>query len=148
MPAVKSLLQLAVHPLASVIVTVYVPVVLTAIHCVDCPVLHKYADIPAVAHHCVEPVQIDASPVIRHEGAPDTPTIAEQVVVQLCPSVTVTVYVPGAKLLIEISVPPLLHRYEYGKVPPVALTVTDPFCNPHVVEFAIALHVKTGGLTN
>ena len=64
---ISVLLQLLEHPLASVTVTVYVPAVLTVIHCVVAPVLHKYEANPAGAHHCVVlPEQIEPLPVIKH----------------------------------------------------------------------------------
>ena len=47
---VTVLLHVLLHPFASVMVTLYVPAVLTVIHCVVAPVLHMYEAIPAGAH--------------------------------------------------------------------------------------------------
>ena len=40
-------------------------------------------------------------------------------------SVTVTEYEPAVRLLIEAVVAPVLHKYVYGAVPPVADTEAD-----------------------
>jgi hypothetical protein len=77
---------------------------------------------------------------IAELASTDTATWA--VPVQLRASVTVTTYTPDVKPLIVAVLPPLLHKYWYGAVPPVTTTVAPPSVPPKQftgVELAIKL---------
>ena len=67
---VIALLDVAVHPNELVVVTVYVPAVPVEIQAVVCPELHKYVNVPCVAHRfAVCPGQIvPLLPVIATDG--------------------------------------------------------------------------------
>ena len=54
------------------------------------------------------------------------------VAVQPLPSLTVTVYVPEAKLFTVPVVDPVFHKYVNVPVPPKAVTVTEPLLWLHV----------------
>ena len=105
------LLQVLVQPFALEIVTEYVDAELTVIHCVVAPVLHKYEDIPAGAHHCVDPpAQTDPLPVIAQVGSEFTVNVLLQLLVQPFPSTVVTEYVLAELTVIHWVVAPVLHR--------------------------------------
>ena len=58
-------------------------------------------------------------------------------------SVTVTVYVPAAKLEIVDVLPELLQRYVYGVAPPVAETEAEPVFVP--LQFVVVEEQVTLG---
>ena len=71
-------------------------------HCVVAPVLHKYEDIPAGAHHCVDPpAQTDPLPVIAQVGSALTVSVLLQVLVQPFAFVIVTEYVDAELTVIH-----------------------------------------------
>jgi uncharacterized protein involved in outer membrane biogenesis len=75
---------------------------------------------------------------IAELASTDTATCV--VPVQLRASVTVTTYNPAVKPLIVAVLPPLLHKYWYGAVPPLTVTVAPPSVPPKqftAVELAI-----------
>ena len=45
-------------------------------------------------------------------------------------SVITTVYVPADKFVFDALDPPTFHEYEYGAVPPEAVTIADPLLPP------------------
>ena len=67
---------------------------------------------------------------VADTGAGGHATVVLQVVVQPLASVTLTLYGPIAKLLRLAVVAPLLHKYVYGAVPPVAVTLAVPVVVP------------------
>ena len=108
---VKDLLELLVHPLASVTVTVKVLAVLTVIHCVVDPVFHKYPESPAGAHHWVAPPeQTELFPEIVEEGSGLTVSVFEPLPVHPFASVTVTVNEFAVPTVIHCVVAPVLHK--------------------------------------
>ena len=63
----------------------------TVMHCVVAPVLHRYEDIPAdAAHNCVEPPMQKSLPVILHTGKGYVVIVLLQLLVQPYALVTVT----------------------------------------------------------
>jgi hypothetical protein len=76
-------LELLVHPFASVTVTVKVFAVLTVIHWVVAPVLHRYPASPDGEHHCVEPPeQTELFPVMVEDGSWLTLSVLLELLVQ------------------------------------------------------------------
>ena len=65
-------------------------------------------------------------------GVPVFPMTTEKDREQDAWSVTVTVYVPAAKLEITCDEEPVFHKKVYPGVPPPAITVTDPLDALHV----------------
>jgi hypothetical protein len=65
---------------------------------------------------------------------------------QFAASVIVTEYTPAAKPVMDCVVAPVLHKYEYGKRPPVALALAVPELLPKQVRFVPEmLVVNTAG---
>ena len=69
----------------------------------------------------------------------------EHFAVQPFESVTVAVYVPADKPLFDAVVFPLLHKYVYGAVPPLATTAAEPVDAPLHVTF-VPLQVATNNV--
>ena len=69
----------------------------------------------------------------------------EHLAVQPFESVTVAVYVPADKPLFEAVVFPLLHKYVYGAVPPLATTAAEPVDAPLHVTF-VPLQLATNNV--
>src|SRR5436853_129707 len=97
------LLSVAVQPLASVTVTLYVPAASEVISCVVAPLLHKYVygDVPPLTVKLIEPVdaplQSTLTCVWLNEIAVGSVIVMLlSVAVQPLASVTVTLYVPAA----------------------------------------------------
>jgi pyridoxal biosynthesis lyase PdxS len=135
----------AVHPLASVAVTVYTPAVKLLIVEVVAPVFQRY-EYPAVpfdANEVTEPVEAPLHKTFVVEGI-DTANKVGCVIVTVVDvvhplaSVAVTVYVPAVRLLLVAVVDPVFQRYEYPAVPfaanAVAPPVDPPLHNTLVVE--------------
>jgi predicted RNA methylase len=123
----------AVHPLASVAVTVYTPAVKLLIVEVVAPVFQRY-EYPAVpfdANEVAEPVEAPLHKTFVVEGI-DTANkvgcviVAVVDVVHPLASVAVTVYVPAVRLLLVAVVDPVFQRYEYPPVPLDATEVAEP----------------------
>ncbi len=128
-----------VQPLLSVTVTEYVPTVLVLIELVVAPVLHAYVYGPvppdALAFNGpVAPVHTVSFATVT-VGFGRFTSIPEPDPVQPLLSVTVTEYVPGVLVLIELVVAPVLHAYVYGPVPPDAFAVNGPVAPVHTVSF-------------
>lgn len=84
--------------------------------------------------------------VIDAVGPPVLAIIVVAVVMQPFASVTVTVYEPASKAEAVVPVPPLgAHEYEYGAVPPEAVTVAVPLGLPQVAGVLVAEAVSAGG---
>jgi predicted RNA methylase len=105
----------AVHPLASVAVTVYTPSVKLLIVEVVAPVFQRY-EYPAVpfdANEVAEPVEAPLHKTFVKEGIDTVKRfgcviVADVDVVHPFPSVAVTVYVPAVRLLMVADVAPVL----------------------------------------
>ena len=129
---------------ASVTVTVYVPATKPDMFWVVIPLLHKYCigDVPplivSVILPVVPPLHNGLIPTIVLITAPVWFTILPvEVAVQPLASVTVTVYVPDARLLTVPLVDPVFHKYVSVPVPPDDVTVTDPLLWLHVADCAV-----------
>ena len=90
--SITSILALPVQPLASVIVTAYVPPILTDIVCPTSPLVDQlYVANPAPASNTVvSPVHISVSPVIVVTSEASSVTVCISLLVQPFTSVTVT----------------------------------------------------------
>jgi hypothetical protein len=110
-PTVTVLVQVLLHPLELVTVTVRVPAVLTVMQLVVAPVLHKYEEAPAATQSCVDPPgHIAELPVIVQTGLDITVTAWLQLLVQPPALVMVTEKVPAAPTVIHCVVAPVLHK--------------------------------------
>jgi len=123
----------AVHPLASVAVTVYVPAVRLLIVADVDPVFHKYEypTVPFDANEVAEPVEAPLHNTFVVEGIDTVNVVGCEIVavvdaVHPFASVAVTVYVPIVRLLIVAVVAPVFHKYEYPPVPLDATEVAEP----------------------
>ncbi len=128
-----------VQPLLSVTVTEYVPTVLVLIELVVAPVLHAYVYGPvppdALAFNGpVAPVHTVSLATVT-VGLGRFTSMPEADPVQPLLSVTVTEYVPGVLVLIELVVAPVLHAYVYGLVPPDTFAFNGPVAPTHTVSF-------------
>ena len=87
---------------------------------------HAYNVAPDAVRVAIEPAHMVVSAEVLRTGTVEglITTLAESV--QLFPSVTVTVYVPAARLFIEGVVWLLLHWYERLPVPPEYVGETEP----------------------
>ena len=97
-------LHTAVHPLASVTVTLYVPAVKPLTVVVVAPVFQKYVygDVPPLTNTATLPLDcphVSLFPVTLHIGALGVVKVTLHTVVQPLASDTVTLYVPAPKLL-------------------------------------------------
>jgi hypothetical protein len=134
----------AVHPLASVAVTVYVPAVRLLIVADVDPVFHKY-EYPAVPFDATEVAEPVKAP-LHNTFVVDGIDIANKLgcvivalvdVVHPFASVAVTVYVPATRLLIVAVVAPVFHKYEYPAVPFDANEVAEPVEAPLQSTFEV-----------
>jgi len=137
--AVNVTFAVAVHPFASVTVTVYEPAA-KPLAVVFVPPLgaHEYVKLP------VPPLAVTValpSVLVWHKGfvleliladiAEGAVNVTLAVTVHPFASVTVTVYVPADKLFAVALVPPEgAHEYVYEPVPPPAVTVALPVVPP------------------
>ena len=99
-------LQLFVHPLMSVMTTVYVPGVLTVMHCtfVAKPFgpTHPYFAMPAVAQNrALDPAHTLVAPTMPQTGCGLIISVLLQVLMQPLESVIVTVYTPAVLIVMH-----------------------------------------------
>ena len=93
-----------------------------------------YGGTPPVAVTVTVPVRYPHGALTATDEAANLAVIvALAVAVHPLASVTVTLYVPAASALRFCVVAPLLHKYVYGAVPPLAVTVAVPSVPPIVV---------------
>jgi len=112
------------------------------------PLLHEYeyGAVPSAATTIAVPVAKphDASVALHVAvNAVGSPTMCVHDDIHPVASVTVTVYEPAVKPVILASVEPLLHKYVYGAVPPVAVTLAEP-SEPPLHRTSVPEHVATG----
>jgi hypothetical protein len=126
-----------VHPLASVIVVVYVPATIPVIEAVVAVLLqaYVYGIVPPVADALAPPLAKPLQVMFESTALTATKIIGSVIVeelVELHPfaSVIVVVYVPATTPVIEAVVAELIHAYVYGIVPPVADAVAPPSARP------------------
>jgi len=107
----------AVHPFASVAVTVYVPIVRLLIVAVVAPVFHKYEypPVPLDATEVAEPVEAPLHNTFVVVGIDIANKLGCVIVADVddvhpLASVAVTVYVPAVRLLIVAVVDPVFHK--------------------------------------
>ena len=79
----------------------------------------------------------------KTDNEDDKSTETDVLVLHPITSATVTEYEFAGRLLMDEVVVPLLHKKEYGNVPPVVVTKAFPLFKPHVVFVADA--IATGG---
>lgn len=142
------------QPFASVTVTVYDPAI-SAVAVAPVPPAgaheYEYGAVPPEAVTVAEPLlppkqRMFAELVIVAPGPPVFATFAVAVVVHPLASVIVTVYDPAISPVAVAAVPPAgVHEYEYGAVPPEAVTVAEPFGLPQVAGVAVVEAVSAGG---
>ena len=96
---------------------------------------YVYGDVPPVGVKLMLPVfapwhNTFTWVVDSVNGACGSVIVALMVAVQLFASVTTTLYVPAAKLLMSCVSEPLLHKYVYKGVPPVGVKLMLPVLLP------------------
>ena len=102
-------LHTLLHPLAFVTVTEYTPMLLTEIHRVVAPVLHKYAAFVGTQSWMDCPILRGAFPVMmQDDGLPQTSVLVQRLVQPLA-FVTVTQYIPALLTEIQRVVSPVVH---------------------------------------
>jgi hypothetical protein len=102
----------------------------------------------AVAEPLLPPKQSTfTEAVILAVGEPALGTFTVAVAVQPFASVTVTTYDPAASpvAVAVVCTGLVFHEYEYGVVPPLAVTVAEPFGCPHVDCVNDVVRVNAGG---
>jgi hypothetical protein len=125
-----------VHPLASVIVTVYVLALSPVAVAVVCALLQRYVygDVPppgaAVAVPLVLPLHNIFTCVTVAERTAGCVNVTVLTNVHPLASVIVTVYVLALSPVAVVVVCALLHKYVYGDVPPLGVTVAVPLLGP------------------
>lgn len=141
--------------LASVTVTVYVPPVSDEISSVVSALLHIYVygvipdeTVILIAPSEPEGHEISDEEVILTDGPPILAITDVALCVHKFPSVTVTVYVPGARLEITDVVFEFDHKKVKPPVPPDGLAVMDPSLFPQVALFEFKpMEIKAGWMT-
>lgn len=144
-----------VHPLASVMVTLYTPAISPVAVCVDCEgvvaQLYVYDPVPpagvAVAVPVPEPqfVFVVDVPTVMAAGAV---SVAVAVLIHPFASVMVTVCVPAPNpvAVAVVCAGEVFHEYVYAPVPPIGFAVADPLVAPlHVGLTGVVEAVSADG---
>ena len=127
-------LEIELHPLTSVPVTVYVPAARPVLAAVVRPFDHKNptAPVPPVEDAVAAPVELPkqrtlvCDPMLTFNAAAGCDIVTEAIEVQPFASVPVTVYVPAARPVFKAVVRPFDHKNPTAPVPPVELAVAAP----------------------
>lgn len=139
----------AVQPLASVTVKPYVPAPTLLMDVVVAVVVHTYVNgaVPLATVDVTLPFvcpQVALVGVNVNVGGGKLTIVDDCVAVHPTLSVTVTIYVLAARLLMFCVVAALLQLYVYPGVPPDGDDVIDPLLRPHVAS--VGVKVTVGGV--